>query len=538
MKQSLKIVFAVLLFLTGVAIPSYSGLKGNALKVQSVEMGGLRAGNTVAFAYERFALVAPREPSIEVDEKTTPSELDNNLLYIVDTKNPKGDPESVSLGNCYYPTTVLFDPNSEIAFIRGTAIEDAGNGFFTSHEVIAYLKLHLRDDGKPDADSPITIISIPGRDGEGTTPDAPGDLVLSPDGNYLLFSNGVRLFSFNRVAGYVYQFDIISSKDYGPDSYISFAGFDDVTKTLVVSHNLIDRDQTHRTALRFYKLETENGVLPSLKFIEVPEFPSGVYLPEESNVAILPDDAGQAESAFFVTSDGELCEVDLGRDSDNGSLFGRIKQMARFDDLSEGDDGAGPRIVRIDPATRTVWAYRPGGVVLNIRRPVFNRPTKEGGIRRPVFVRSQESPVLVLAQLNSKRNKVTRVSVLNEMFSEDVSLSGLILQEGGVGVVSTYAGRVFSTAFASSSDEPDIGTIGEIGSRVDYVTYNAARESFVAISSSEDQEGDGPSEPSALIVAAKKEPRSAPVAALIASRRFSPLGGVITSIRRPCNLGR
>jgi hypothetical protein len=303
---------------------------------------------------------------------------------------------------------------------------------------------------------------------------------------------------------------------------------------------MVGNDGLRKTALRFYTLDTENGLLASLKFVESSEFPTGVYLPEDSTVAIGADDQGKAESAYLVTNEGSLYQVNLTLSRNGGDLFEGLKRIGHFQALSAGSDETGPRIVKIDPSGRNVWMYNPGGVALNIRRPAFGRPARTANIRRPAFVRSQEVPALVFAQLSAKHNKLASSSVLSDAFIDDVSISGLVLQGVGRGLLSTFSGRVFSIELSEGSAEPGMENLGEIGSRVDYLSYNPARDNIVAISSREYLR-DGVSSPGALIVASRKENRSSPVTLSInglLSKASAPLGGVVTSIRRPCNLGR
>jgi hypothetical protein len=543
MKRNLKIGSTILIFLIVLSVPSYSGLR-TGLKVQTVEMPGVSPTNTVAFAFERFALVAPYDPS---GDPESIKDLDNNVLYIVDTKQPKDEPIKVSLGECYFPSLVLFDPESQRAFVRGTAFKEAEDGESISYEVIAHLRLQLQDDGKPVAASSAVMLPIPGRAGEETTPDAPGDMVLGAGGRYLLFTNGVRLFSYNLNEGYLYQFDIFSRDNYGPNSYVSFVGYDEATSTLVVSHNMVARDdagnEKNRTALKFYTLEA-NGILPSLKFIEPDAFPEGTFLVPESLVAITADGDGLPESAYLVANDGGLYHVDLSRDPNGGDLFGGLRRMGHFPELEQLVGSGSPRIVKVDGSSRTVWAYGPGAVVVNIRRPVFSRPTRGSGIRRPVFVRSEEPPVLIAAQLNGKRTKLTNVTVLSALFAEDLSLSGLVIQEEGQSLVSTYTGRVFSIGYSEGSSDAQAELLGEIGSRVDYLTYNFEREKIVALSSAaqdQDENGETVQRPGGLVIATKREGKNSPVGLSITQMLspFSPtVGAAVPSIRRPCNIGR
>jgi hypothetical protein len=538
MKLTLKIGSAILVFVAVLAVPSYSGLRSGALKIQRVELTGTHPTNTVAF-FKDYALVAPYRPSREIEESDviTPEiieALDNNKLYIINTKSPKDEPVEVSLGECYYPSTVLCDGRN--AFVRGTAFKETGEAY----EVIACVQLHL-EDGKPGAGRAV-IVEIPGINEETTVSEAPTDMVLGLDGKYLLFTNGVWVFSYNLDEGYVYKVGIFSAKDYGPGSYILFAGFDEATRTLVVSHNLTeerDGESVKRTVLRFYTLES-SGALSSLKIVESSEFPDGAFLPPESTVAISADASGAPAFAYMGLSDGSVNQVDLHREPVGDDLFGSLKQIGLISELAMGTSEAGPRITKLDGSGQRVWVTNPGHVPIGIRRPAFGRPVR-AGIRRPAFIRSQESPTLFSGQLNGKRTKLVQTTVLADLFSEETSITSLMIQESTEGILTTHSGRVFSIVFTKGIDDAEVEMLGEIGI-VDYSTIE--QQKIVALSSAEEQD-DGTGQlsfsPGSLVIASRKEGKNSSVALSIAqalSHSSPPLAGVFRTIRRPCNLGR
>jgi hypothetical protein len=534
MKLTLKIGASILVFLAVLAIPSYSGLRSGALKIQRVELTGTHPTNTVAF-FKEYALVAPNSPTYEVDEgeEVEPGSLerlDNNKLYIINTRAPKDDPIEVSLGSCYYPTAVLCDGRN--AFVRGTSFRETGEAY----EVIACIQLRL-EDGKPAAGRAV-IVEIPGINEETTTSEAPADMVLGNDGKYLLFTNGVWVFSYNLDEGYVYKVGIFSAKDYGPGNYILFAGFDEKTNTLVVSHNITE-ESVQRTVLRFYTLEP-TGTLSSLKIVESTEFPAGAFLPAESMVAISADSAGAPAFAYLGLSDGTIGQIGLHREPVGDDLFGTVKQIGQFTELAKGDGEAGPRIAKIDPTGARVWIVNPGRVPISIRRPAFNRPVR-AGIRRPAFIRSEEAPRLFSGQMNGKRTKLVHSAVLSDLFVDEASITGLTVQEGFEGILTTHSGRVLSIAFTKGVEEPEVDLLGEIGT-VDFFTVE--QQKIVALSSAQEQEdetGQLSFSPGSLVVASRKEGKNSS-AALGTSQMLSSSGSVlaraVTSIRRPCNLGR
>jgi hypothetical protein len=538
LKWSLRIGSTILVFLAVLTLPSYSGLRSGALKIQRVELGGTQAANTVAF-FEEFALVAPHWPSGEIEAETvTPgvlAALDNNNLYIINTKSPKDEPIAVSLGACHYPTAVVCDGKN--AFVRGTAFTETGEPY----EVIACVQLRLGEDGKP-AVTRTVVVEIPGINEQTTTSEAPTDMVLGLDGKYLLFTNGVSVFTYDPDEGYVYRVDIFSAKDYGPSSYISFAGFDETTRTLVVSHNIIedlDGKSIHRTVLRFYTLET-SGALSSLKIIESGEFPEGAYLSSESEVAIAGDAEGNPQFAYLGLSDGSIGQVELRGEPFEGNLFGHVKQIGQFSALAQGESEAGPRIAKLDPSGQRIWVFNPGSVPLGIRRPLFGRRGRSS-IRRPLFIRSQEAAALLSAEFNGKRTKLLQATVLTDLVGEGDSISGLVLPDGSGALLSSRSGRVLEIGITSGTRDAEVELLGELGP-VDYFTF--AQERIIGLSSAYEQEGDSGElvmSPGSLVVATRKEGKNSSVALSIAqmlSPSAPPLASRVTSIRRPCNLGR
>jgi hypothetical protein len=538
----------VLILLAVLAVPSYSGLRDGAFKVQSVDMDGLSEGNTVAFVYGgRFVLVAPHESAI-AREFITADDIDkltNNYLNIIDTKISKESPESprrIGLGNCYYPTKVVVDEKRELAVVRATALKkDPETGELLAYQVMVAVHLHLTD-GKADATGQPVIIKIPGLNGEDTNSEAPGDMYLS--NGKLMFSTGRHVCVFDLDEGNLNTVEIIPQSYYGPEDYASFGGFDEATQVLTVARNMSAGDSekgwTHTTTLRFYKLKDDGSPsrASSLPLITGVDLTGRDYLPPDSEVAIqgMPDDSSEAQSAFFVTNNGNLCLVDLT----TGSLVAEARKLGQFPSLAQGNGEAGPRIVRLDPSTRTVFAFKPGPVQLNIRRPVFGRPTRSAGIRRPVFVRSDELGTIGAAKLSSK-SKIVSVSDLSYLMASDVSVSGLVKTVNGRWIFAASNGEMF-IAGVSDSGEAKGERLGDIGHpRVESVAYNDERDSIVALCSS-GKEGEKEEElPGAVVIAQIKEGKSSPVAFSIV-QMLSPsapgLGSVITSIRRPCNLGR
>lgn len=540
----LRKAMVVLVAIIGLVAPSYSALMKSSIKVRSVEIAGASgAANNVAF-FGKYALVAAFAPSVELGEDETPDKLDNNSLYIVDTTDPDSEPYKASLGNCYYPRAALFDPDRQIVFVRGTQYEVLEDGEIQSSEVVSYLKLNLDSEGKPLADPAPVVFRIPDVEGSSYTSEASNDMALARGGKYLLFTNGAEVSTYNIDEGLVYRVHIVPADKFGPENEVSFAGFDPNTDTLTVLRSFrreTDEGEVVRgSELFFYQIE-DSGVVKSVKIIRPEGFPEGGYLPAGSKVAIRGDDeTGAAKSGYLVASDGVLYEVDLRISEEGGGLEGSLRPLEHFDTLAVVDpDSAGPRIVQFDSVNRSVWVLQPGNVVVNIRRPVFGR---RGGIRRPVFVHAVERPVVLVAQLNRKNKVVGHIEV-SEPFQDELGVSGLVLRESGDALLSTRTGKLFSIAVSDGVGEVSLELMGEMGSRLDYLTYNLAENKIVALNSFEmDEEEQRIAYPGALVIATKREGKKSLVALSI-SRIFAPSGlaaltGAMTSIRRPCNVGR
>ena len=550
MRLKLGVWSTVVLLLVALAAPTYSGLREGAFKLKSYDMQGLREGNTAAFALGgRFVLVAPRESAAPLPEIITAKDLvdlTNNSLNIVDTKITKDEPEpprTIGLGPAFFPTSVEVGDDvgdDQVAVVRATAIEQdpEQEGGVLSYEVMVAVHLHLAD-GKPMASGPPVRFNIPGENGGPINAAAPGDMQLF--GRQLMFSTGRHVCVLDLDEGKLNSVEVISHAEFGERDYLGFGGFNKATRVLTVVRNMrsesIDGKVTHSSALLFYKLG-EGGDLSLITTVNPSGFPGKDYFTPDSEVAILSTAADETvpQSAFFVTNNGNLCLVDFtaGLAVTESRKVGQIPSLA-----AQGGGDAGPRIVKFDPSTHTVFAFNPGPVPMNIRRPIFARPTRSSGIRRPIFARSSDPRTIVAAQLNSK-SKIVSITDLSSPMAPDVSVSGVIQTVDGRWIFSASNGEVFAVVVADSG-EAKVEKLGDIGHPgVEYVAYDADLNSFAAVCSSvtvepnEDLSG-------AVVIAKFKDGKSSPVALSIAqmlSPSVSGLGGVITSIRRPCNLGR
>ena len=123
--------------------------------------------------------------------------LDNHFLYLFDTKKPFASPVSISLQTLssgktvFYPTKVLFDPNSQIVYVRGTRFVETSDGF-NGLEVLAYTRLNLDDNNKPVFNSTVSVIDIKGIGGAENCSDAPIDFALGRNGSLWFSRTALR----------------------------------------------------------------------------------------------------------------------------------------------------------------------------------------------------------------------------------------------------------------------------------------------------------------------------------------------------------
>jgi hypothetical protein len=556
-----KIMRAAILTLTVstlLAASSYSPFAATSWKIASVELPGASGvNNNVAFAFNRYVLVAPYAPSKHVEDNGDLSQLDNCFLYLIDTKKPSDEPKRVKLATnnspdapgkiVYYPSRVLFDADSSTVFIRGTRFADKG-GELEEIEVLSYLRLNLDDNDKPTFDSTVVTIDIKGVDSEHCV-DAPVDFALAHKGSLLLFTNGASIFSYNIGKGYVYKVDIVPQEAFGENSRISYLDIDKATDTLIVCWNKAEKAEggaiKTSSELSFYGVDSD-GTLPFKARAYSYNFVPGTALTAGSTVAIASSytkespDKLVADSAFFVTNDGSLCQIDF----DDVGTPASVKQLRKFDELAEPASGdGGPRVVKYDAARRVVGIVKQG-FTAQIRRPSNGRPGRPGGIVRALNASAHvEQPAFALVKLG-KRNKVVSSQVFVEGFKDERGLSNFVYGDDSQWLVSTHSGRLFSLALSGDPAEAQLQRLGEIGARIDYIEYFGNRASVIAISSFQsDEQGLDIASPGSLIVAKKGDAitQVQSFGAMFLETAGSPgswLASATPSIRRPCNVKR
>jgi hypothetical protein len=557
--RSMRFAILAMTLATLLGVNSYTPHAATPWKISSVEMPGASGvSNNVAFAFDRYVLIAPYAPSKPVEDNLDRSQLDNCFLHLIDTKKPSEGAAKVRLAASdskgsegkvvYYPSRVWFDPDSSTVFVRGTRYEEK-DGELEEIEVLAYLKLNLDDNEKPVFDTSVVIIDIKGVDSDHCS-DAPLDFALAHKGGLLLFTNGASIFSYDIGQGYVYKVDIVPPKYFNEDSKISYLDIDKATDTLVVCWNSKEKGEgdvvVTSSHLSFYGIDSD-GTLPLKKRADAQNFADGTYLTAGSTVAVTStsvsakDGAEQLvrNNAYFVTNDGSLCQVDF----DGDEVPANVKQLRKFDELAQpGSVDGSARVVKYDASKRVIGIVKQG-FTAQIKRPSNGRPGRPSIVRALNAYNPVEQPAFVLVKLG-KKNKIVSSQVYVDGFKDEVGLSNFVYGDGSQWLVSTHSGKLFSLGLSNDPAETQIQMLAEIGSRIDYIDYFAARGSVVAISSFEsDKEGVNITSPGSLVVAKMGDTvkQSQSVGAMIlqaVGSQGSALASATPSIRRPCNVKR
>ena len=458
------------------AIPSRSYMIDSLPKIDNITLpGAYGVTNNTVFVFDRYAIVAPFGPSGDIGDGGDLSKLDNNLIYLFDTKRPDSSPKIGNLNNCYFPTKIYYDAGTETVFVRGTEYVQVVPSQYESREVLVHIRLNLDATGKPafDPDGAVPI-RIKGRDSD-YTEDAPIDFALGHGGNILVFTNGSLIFTYDVLKGDFYPVVI----DLNPENVISYLDIDESnTLTVATSRRIEGREGEvkYTSDLYFYNLGKE-GAVNLIRHLSPESFGEGIFLSAGSNAVVSWDpNTGAVEYGYFMTNDGSLCQVDL-KNRDARSVIERIALLPEF--AQSGDAEPGPVSVKFDRAKKLVTIVKQGGFS-KIRRPTFVE--RSGRIRRPTFTQFDSPAVIGLVQL-SKKNRVVGQRVFDKLFGKEYRISNLVSGQGAVGLVSTYSGLVFAVDSSVSLDRASVNFIGELGPRIDYIAYNPSRQSLMAISS-------------------------------------------------------
>ncbi|HKA21189.1 MAG TPA: hypothetical protein VKN18_23120 [Blastocatellia bacterium] len=540
--QSRRIVVVLLVLLLVCGTVSYSLKAASSLPIYSVPLGGVTgATNNTVLAYGRFVLVAPYWPSKGVADNgdLDISQLDNNLIYVLDTKKSDSTPVSKiltawdakldSAKTVYFPTRVVFDPATSNVYVRGTRFEEK-DGETIPIDVIAYVKLNLDDSGKAVFDTTVVPIDIQGVNAP-YTGNAPLDFAFGAKGELMVFTNGASIFSYNLEHGYLYGVGIVPESEYTENDTISFLDVDPETNVVSVcwNKNTASKDSVVSSEISFYRLN-DNGTFEILKRVYAEQLPAGVSLTSGSNIVIASD--ADSELALFATNDGSLCSVDLRSDG----VQATVKHMYSFPELARVSiKDTTPLLTQYGIAKRTIGIVKPG-FTTQISRPSNGR---KGRISRPsnMHINAGVASVVAIAKLG-KKNKVTSVRTFSDEFAGEGGLSNLVSGDAQW-LVSTYSGRLYSVGIPTDLKDSSLELIGLMGSRVDRIDYYADRSDVVAINSLElDPDGLRLSSPGSLVVGRISTGIQANAVLQALLPTVSLVGRPSPFIRRPCNIRR
>jgi hypothetical protein len=538
--RSMRMIVLFLALLLAYGAVSYSPHAATPNNLHSVDLGGVTgATNNTILAYGRYVLIAPFWPSTGIAENgdIDPSLLDNDSVYMIDTKKPDAPPIRKKLrsrdSTVYFPSRIAFDENSNNLYVRGTRFEENELGVTKVVDAIAYVRLVADGKGKAEFDGNVVTFDIEGVPGADTG-EAPLDFAFSAHGDLLVFTNGASVFSFTLAEGYLNRVDIVQADEYNSNNSISFLNVDTTTNIVSVCANQkwVGKDKVTRVSsqLSFYKLG-ERGTFDLLKRTELGLSSDGKALVDGGNIAIVSE--ADSEFALFATNDGSVYTVDLRSEGEAAT----INRLYSFPELALSSvTDSNPLLVHYEPSKRIVGVVKPGFTV-QITRPLNGKP---GRITRPINLHiASESPVLAMAKLG-KKYKVTSAVSFAEDFKDEGGLANLAIGEDSQWLVSTYSGKLYSIGVDGELQDSELNLLGTIGSRVDRFAYYADRTSVVAISAfTLDEDGMRIASPGSLVFGKLSDLESQPgsiVQALLPTA--SLLGKSTPTIRRPCNIRR
>jgi hypothetical protein len=473
-----------ILFIGLCSVPSNSYL-ADMSGGDNISLPGVHgASNNTAYAFDRYVIVAPFAPTSDVGDGSDLSKFDNHLLYLYDSKRPESPPRVCDLKVCYFPTRVVFDPNTQNVYVRGTEYVEIEPGRFEAREVLVYTHLNLDvEGGKPVFDIDIAVpIRIPGLRSDYTedapiyTENAPTDFALGHDGRLLVFTNGSAIFIYDVVKGTKYPIVI----DTNPENRISHLDIEPISNTIVIatSRRIEGREGgvKFESDLSFFKLE-KNVTANKIKELRPEQFGDGIFLSQGSNAAISADPVtGTAEFGYFVTNDGAICQVDLRTEG----FIGRIERLAVLPEMAQAEGAEpGPITVKFDRSRRQLTVVR-RGTFTRIRRPGYVE--RGGRIRRPGYIEYDGSAAVAIIQLN-KKNRVIGQRIFDKVFGKENRLSNLVAGQNGIGLIATYSGLVYALDSSTTLDRASVSFVGSISTRIDHIAYNASRQNLTAISS-------------------------------------------------------
>ena len=460
------------------AVPSKSSLI-DTMPNDNVPLPGVHgAANNTVYAFDRYIIVAPFAPTINVEDGDNLSEFDNHYLYLFDTKKPGSDPKVADLEICYFPTRVVFDPNTGNVFVHGTEFVEVGPGQYETRAVIVQVHLNVALDGKPTFDLDVAVpIRIKGKSSEFAT-DAPTDFALGHSGELLVFTNGNTIFIYDVVSGAVYPVGI----DSDPDNIITHLSVDETNNTIIaVTSRRIDGSEggvKFTSDLYFMKLE-KNGTVNTIKRLLPEQFGEGIFISAGSNAVISSDpNTGVPEFGYFVTNDGGVCQVNLRNRGEGTS--GVLERIALLPEIAQAEGlEPGPVTIKVDRSKKLLTVVKQGNFA-RIRVPSFAE--RRGRIRVPSFSVFPGAAVVAVVQLN-KKNRVIGQRVFDRPFGKENRISNMVAGQSGIGLIATHSGMIYALDTSGSLEGASLNQVGQMGSRIDRIAYNAGRQSLTAITS-------------------------------------------------------
>lgn len=548
----LNVMLIVFMLLGGLLAGSPQA--GQPWKISSIDMAGADAtNNNTVIVYDRFLLFAPYAPLKKPSSTAAVSELDNHFIYLVDAKRPADGAQSQSLETpggkvLFYPTKLVYDENTHTAYLRGTRYEPFEDGV-QEIAVLAYFRINLDVNGKPTFGN-IVMIDIAGFSEGEKIADAPDDFSLAFNGNLLVFTNGLSIFTYKLDLGYVYQVNLVTPEAYSAGSYISYLDVDKATNNLTVYWNGQAKGEggsvKNFTELSFYNLDS-GGTMQLNKRAHLEQFPEGVYLTAGSNIQVFgsPDSNGEIKPSFalLVASDGNLSAIDLTGPQVSASL----KPLAHFDSMVVNGGEGSPRVLKYDAVKRTIGIVKQG-YQAQARKPSNGRQGRPGSVIRSLsLLNAVESPMIAIGRLGKNLSmdkiKVTASREFTSEFAGETGLTPIIDGQESQWLLATYSGNVVALSTADTIDAASLSLLTQVGPRTGRIAYFASRNSLVAINSfGLDSAQEQISEPGELVLVrgnlGSAQTLSLSSAASVTSSRTGTAQGPTLSARRPCNINK
>jgi len=502
--------------------------------VRTVDLTGVSSDvNNIAFAFDgAYSVVAPFETSDP--EHQDPFQGDNHYLVVTELANPSNQfkLDLTTLGGspqtCYYPTHLIVSSNN-IAFVRATSADSVTHQPIA--EVIAYGPLMIdKETGAVRFDGSIISIEIPRFLPSSDPGSMPIGFGVSKAGEFLVFTNGAKVLSVDIPTGNTYPVQPVPEYAPLPDPQDPKAGtldYQTITSLDVSPNNIVKVVINGRTAgndfskVYFYRLREGVKHAGTLDLLAVPVDSSQLgraQVAPDSMIAVSDD----GSLGYFATTDGWLWSVELKNSASLGLTS--LKYYASIN----GESGyqACPRNVLIDPTGKSLTIVKQGATI-NIRRPSYGR--HGGGIRRPSYIKYNETPGFVLANINANGSITSDVEAHDQGLDNGAyAISNPVFTNDGAYLTVSYGDSqgALKLLQKSAGSFTDFGSLpGNVGS-----IASADGSKIVGIQDFEvTPQGSGPDliiKGGSLVFMSMRQSSDALVTA----------GSYKASIRRPCNV--